>query len=192
MGSVLYLPRGLQRKEASPKAETHRPESILRPGYNACAVARAERVALLVDAEVYFRAFHQAALRARRSITILGWDFNSQTQLHFDPVPEGGPPALLGEFLNYLVKRRRGLHVNVLNWDYPMVFGADREFPPLYGFGWRPARRVRLRYDDTHPVAGSQHQKIVLIDDAVAFVGGIDLTVRRWDTRVANAARRDN
>jgi len=182
MGSVLYLPRGLQRKEASPKAETHRPESILRPGYNACAVARAERVALLVDAEVYFRAFHQAALRARRSITILGWDFNSQTQLHFDPVPEGGPPALLGEFLNYLVKRRRGLHVNVLNWDYPMVFGADREFPPLYGFGWRPARRVRLRYDDTHPVAGSQHQKIVLIDDAVAFVGGIDLTVRRWDT----------
>jgi phosphatidylserine/phosphatidylglycerophosphate/cardiolipin synthase-like enzyme/uncharacterized membrane protein YdjX (TVP38/TMEM64 family) len=182
MGSVLYLHRGLQRKEAPPTAETHGPESILRPGHNAWAVARAERVALLVDAESYFRAFHRAALRATRSITILGWDFNSQAQLHFDPVPEGGPPALLGDFLNYLVRRRRGLHVNVLNWDYPMVFGADREFPPLYGFGWRPARRVRLRYDDTHPVAGSQHQKIVLIDDALAFVGGIDLTVRRWDT----------
>ena len=41
---------------------------------------------------------------------------------------------------------------------------------------------MHLRYDDTHPVAGSQHQKIVLIDDAIAFVGGIDLTVRRWDT----------
>jgi phosphatidylserine/phosphatidylglycerophosphate/cardiolipin synthase-like enzyme/membrane protein DedA with SNARE-associated domain len=145
-------------------------------------VARAERVALLVDAEDYFRAFYQAALRARRSITILGWDFNSQTRLHFDPVDEGGPPALLGEFLNYLVRRHRGLHVNVLNWDYPMVFGADREFPPLYGFGWQPARRVHLRYDDTHPVAGSQHQKIVLIDDKVAFVGGIDLTVKRWDS----------
>ncbi len=89
---------------------------------------------------------------------------------------------MLGDFLNYLVRRRRGLHVNVLNWDYPMVFGADREFPPLYGFGWKPSRRVHLRYDDTHPVAGSQHQKIVLIDDAVAFVGGIDLTVRRWDS----------
>src|SRR4029450_3663923 len=131
---VLDLRRGLQRQEAPPKAETHRPDSILRPGYNACAVARAERPPRLVCAEAYFRAFYQAALRARRSITILGWDFNSQTRLHFDPVPEGGPPALLGEFLNYLVKRRRGLHVNVLNWDYPMVFGADREFPPLYGF----------------------------------------------------------
>jgi phosphatidylserine/phosphatidylglycerophosphate/cardiolipin synthase-like enzyme/uncharacterized membrane protein YdjX (TVP38/TMEM64 family) len=180
MGSVLYLQRGLQRKEPPEPALSG--ESILRPGYNAFAIARAERVALLVDAESYFRAFYQAALRAKRSITILGWDFNSQTQLHYDPVPQGGPPALLGEFLNYLVRRRRGLHVNVLNWDYPMVFGADREFPPLYGFGWKPSRRVHLRYDDTHPVAGSQHQKIVLVDDAVAFVGGIDLTVRRWDS----------
>ena len=159
MGSVLYLQRGLQRKEASLTAATHSPESILRPGYNAFAVARAERVALLIDAEAYFRAFYQAALRAKRSITILGWDFNSQTQLHFDPVPAGGPPALLGAFLNYLVRRRRGLHVNVLNWDYPMVFGADREFPPLYGFGWKPSRRVHLRYDDTHPVAGSHRSR---------------------------------
>jgi len=182
MGSVLFLRRGLQRKEDSPTVTTQRPESILRPGDNVFAVARAERLCVLIDAEAYFRAFHRAALRAKRSITILGWDFNSQTRLHFDPVPEGGPPALLGDFLNYLVRRRRGLHINVLNWDYPMVFGADREFPPLYGFGWRPARRVRLRYDDTHPVAGSQHQKIVLVDDALAFSGGIDLTVRRWDS----------
>jgi phospholipase D1/2 len=155
MGSVVYLHRGPQHKDASLTEATHRPESILRPGYNAFAVARAERIALLIDAEAYFRAFYQAALRAKRSITILGWDFNSQTRLHFDPVPEGAPPALLGEFLNYLVRRRRGLHINVLNWDYPMVFGADREFPPLYGFGWKPSRRVRLKYDDTHPVAGS-------------------------------------
>lgn len=182
MGSVLHLHRGLQRKDSSLSADTNRPESLLRPGYNCYAVARAERVALLVDGEAYFRAFYQAALRAKRSITILGWDFNSQAQLHFDPIAEGGPPALLGEFLNYLVRRRRSLHVHVLNWDYPMVFGTDREFPPLYGFGWKPSRRVHLRYDDTHPVAGSQHQKIVLIDDAIAFVGGIDLTVKRWDT----------
>jgi phosphatidylserine/phosphatidylglycerophosphate/cardiolipin synthase-like enzyme/uncharacterized membrane protein YdjX (TVP38/TMEM64 family) len=180
MGSVLYLNRSAQRAEATPPAD--RPESLLRPGYNCCAVARAERLALLIDAEDYFRAFYQAALRARRSITILGWDFNSQTRLHFDRVAQDDPPALLGEFLNYLVRRRHGLHINVLNWDYPMVFGADREFPPLYGFGWKPARRVRLRYDDTHPVAGSQHQKIVLIDDKLAFVGGIDLTLRRWDS----------
>ncbi|HVL37057.1 MAG TPA: VTT domain-containing protein [Burkholderiales bacterium] len=179
---MLYLRRRLERGQ--PPAHDAPPDtgSILRPGYNCCAIARTGRLAVLVDAQAYFKAFYEAALLARRSITILGWDFNSQTRLHFDPVAEGGPPALLGEFLNYLVRRRRGLHVRVLNWDYPIVFGADREFPPLYGFGWKPHRRVQLRYDDTHPVAGSQHQKIVVIDDALAFSGGIDLTVRRWDT----------
>ena len=32
------------------------------------------------------------------------------------------------------------------------------------------------------PLGSSQHQKIVVIDNAVAFVGGLDLTIRRWDT----------
>jgi phospholipase D1/2 len=182
MGSVLYLDRGARRNGAPPRAqEPQSAATLLRPGYNCWSVARAERVALFVDAADYFKAFYLAALRAKRSIVILGWDFNSQTRLHFDPVEADGPPALLGDFLNYLVRRRHGLHVHVLNWDYPMVFGTDREFPPLYGFGWTPARRVHLRYDDTHPVAGSHHQKIVVIDDSVAFLGGIDLTVRRWD-----------
>ena len=87
MGSVLHLNRGLKHKERALSTRPPDPESLLRPGYNCCAVAHAERVALLVDAEAYFRAFYEAALRARRSITILGWDFNSQTRLHFDPVP---------------------------------------------------------------------------------------------------------
>jgi len=176
MGRVLYL-----QKESRSRRDAAAPETLLRPGYNCSAIAHAERVALLIDAEAYFKAFHAAALRAQRSIMVLAWDFNSRTQLHFDPVAKDGPPALLGDFLNFLVRRRRGLHINILNWDYPMVFGADREFPPLYGFGWTPARRVHLRYDDTHPIAGCQHQKIALFDDALAFVGGIDLTVRRFD-----------
>jgi phospholipase D1/2 len=189
MGSVLYLDGRLRRHaRAEPVkkervAERAAPQSLLRLGYNCWAIARAERVSFIVDAEDYFRAFHQAALRARHSILVLAWDFNSQTRLHYDAVPKDGPPALLGDFLNYLTRRRRGLHVYVLNWDYPMVFGTDREFPPIYGFGWTPARRVHLRYDDTHPVGASQHQKVVVIDDALAFCGGIDLTVRRWDCR---------
>jgi phosphatidylserine/phosphatidylglycerophosphate/cardiolipin synthase-like enzyme/uncharacterized membrane protein YdjX (TVP38/TMEM64 family) len=187
MGSVLYLDGRLRRRarvelvKKERVAERAAPQSLLRLGYNCWAIARAERVALIVDAEDYFRAFYQAALRARCSIFVLAWDFNSQTRLHHDPVPKDGPPAVLGDFLNYITRRRRGLRVHVLNWDYPMVFGTDREFPPIYGFGWTPSRRVHLRYDDMHPVGASQHQKVVLIDDALAFVGGLDLTVRRWD-----------
>jgi phosphatidylserine/phosphatidylglycerophosphate/cardiolipin synthase-like enzyme len=169
-----------------------RPSSLFAVGRNCCAVARASRVGLLVDGEDYFRAFALAAERATRSIAILAWDFHSGTSLRFDP--EDGtdarrgrgrapsPPARLGTFLNWLVRRRRDLQVHILNWRYPIVFGADREIPLRFGLGWRPHRRVHLEYDDTHPLSGAHHQKIVVIDDAIAFIGGIDLTLRRWDT----------
>ena len=187
MGSVLYLDGRLRRRARVQPLRTERktqgaPKSLLRLGYNCWAIARAQRAAFIVDAKDYFEAFYRATLRARRSIVIVGWDFNSQTRLHHDPVAKDGPPALLGDFLNYLTRRRRGLRIHVLGWDYPVLFARDRELPPFYGLGgWTPARHVHLRYDDTHPVGASHHQKIVVIDDAMAFSGGIDLTVRRWD-----------
>jgi phospholipase D1/2 len=158
-----------------------KPQSTLfRPGENCCAVAQADRAAWLIDGAAYFDAFVRAAERAQRSILILAWDFDSRTPLRFDR--DGRPALTLGPFLNTLAKRQRNLHIRVLNWDYPMVFGHDREFPPLYGLSWRPHRRVHFRYDSTHPLAGSHHQKIVVIDDQIAFVGGLDLTNKRWDT----------
>jgi phosphatidylserine/phosphatidylglycerophosphate/cardiolipin synthase-like enzyme len=72
--------------------------------------------------------------------------------------------------------------VKILDWDFPVVFGTGREFSPHTGFSWKPHRRIDFRFDDTHPVAGSHHQKIVIFDDKLAFVGGIDLTNKRWDT----------
>jgi phosphatidylserine/phosphatidylglycerophosphate/cardiolipin synthase-like enzyme/uncharacterized membrane protein YdjX (TVP38/TMEM64 family) len=161
-------------------AVTPAPATLFAPGANCGAVARAERVAFLVDGAAYFEAFVAAALRAERSIVILAWDFDSRTGLCFDD--DGTCRDTLGAFLNRLARRRRRLQIHVLDWDYPMIFGHDREFPPLYGLAWRPHRRVHFRYDDSHPLAGSHHQKIVVIDDRFAFVGGLDLTSRRWDT----------
>ena len=165
----------------SKNSAVDQPQSIFDPGRNCTVVAHANRVATLVDADDYFKTFARAAERATESIIILAWDLDSRTRLHHEESGLSTPP-LLGDFLNFLVKRRRGLHIHVLNWDYPMVFGTNRETRPLYGLGWKPKRRVKLRYDNTHPVGGSQHQKIVVMDDAMAFCGGIDLTCRRWDT----------
>ena len=71
--------------------------SLFRPGRNCYRAARAQRAALLVDGEAYFRAFAHAALRATRSIVIVAWDFHSHTRLHLN---EAGIPELLGDFLN--------------------------------------------------------------------------------------------
>ena len=165
-------------------------DSILQPGINCAEVARARRLSLLVDAQAYFAAFARAAEKAERSILIVGWDFDSRTMLELD---ERGEPVLLGDFLNKLAKRKKRLRIRILDWDFPLVYGKDRELPPpTYGVTWQPHRRIEFRFDDTHPMTGSHHQKIVVIDDKLAFTGGLDLTNKRWDTceHAANDPRR--
>lgn len=161
-------------------ARTREHGDLFELNTNCCALGRTGRVALLVDGANYYRAFVAAARNARHSIMIVGWDFDSRTALSIDA--SGRPTSTLGHFLNELARSRRGLHIRVLEWDYPMIFGADRELSPIYGLSWKPHRRVHFRFDDTHPLAGSHHQKIVVIDDRTAFVGGLDLTTKRWDT----------
>jgi phosphatidylserine/phosphatidylglycerophosphate/cardiolipin synthase-like enzyme/uncharacterized membrane protein YdjX (TVP38/TMEM64 family) len=91
-------------------------------------------------------------------------------------------PVVLGDFLDFLVKRKRGLQIHILDWDFPMIYAMDRETPPIFGLGWQPRRHIHLRFDRNFPTGGSQHQKVIVIDDAVAFSGGLDLAADRWDT----------
>lgn len=152
-------------------------------------MTRAESATVRIDSSSYFRAFMAAALAARESILILGWDFHSRTQLLCEgETLEEDPaaPRLLGDFLNYVAARRRGLRIRILIWDFPSIFGVQREFPFFYGTAvpgaWRPHRRIQVRYDSSHRFGGSHHQKVVVVDDRIAFCGGIDLTRARWDT----------
>jgi phosphatidylserine/phosphatidylglycerophosphate/cardiolipin synthase-like enzyme len=43
--------------------------------------------------------------------------------------------------------------------------------------------RIHTKLDSFHPTGASHHQKIVVIDDCLAFCGGIDMTDERWDKR---------
>lgn len=136
---------------------------------------------MLVDAADYFRAVRAAIRNARHSVFILSWDIDSRTRL----VPEGandGYPETLGDFLHAVVAARPGLHVYVLNWDYAMLYALEREWLPVYKLDWLTHQRLAFRMDARHPIGASHHQKVVVIDDALAFVGGLDLTRCRWDT----------
>jgi phosphatidylserine/phosphatidylglycerophosphate/cardiolipin synthase-like enzyme/uncharacterized membrane protein YdjX (TVP38/TMEM64 family) len=156
-------------------------EGLLVPGRNCWRMEPARRLAFLIDGAAYFSALRASIRQAKRSVFILGWDIDSRIRL----VPDGandGFPEELGAFLNEVVKRRPHLRMYVLSWDFAMVFAMDREWMPLYKLDWRTHRRLSFRLDDKHPTGASHHQKIVAIDDAVAFVGGLDLTHCRWDT----------
>jgi phosphatidylserine/phosphatidylglycerophosphate/cardiolipin synthase-like enzyme/uncharacterized membrane protein YdjX (TVP38/TMEM64 family) len=154
---------------------------ILVPGRNCWRVERASRVAFLVDGEAYFGAVRSALAQARRSIFILGWDIDSRMRLVRGGATDGLPEPL-GDFLNAVIARQRGLRGYVLSWDFAMLYAMEREWLPIYKLEWSTHRRLSFRLDDQHPVGASQHQKLVVVDDAVAFVSGYDLTRSRWDT----------
>ncbi len=155
--------------------------TILIPGRNCWRLAAANRIAFLIDGAAYFAAVRAAMREARESILILGWDVDSRVRLG-EPDDADGLPAELGEFLNALVVRRRGLHAYVLTWDFHSLFAFEREWFPRYKLGWRTDRHVHFRLDGVHPPGASHHQKVVVIDDVLAFLGGFDLTRCRWDT----------
>ena len=155
------------------------PSSILEAGRNCWRLDPADRAAFLIDGAAYYRAFREAAKQAERSIMILGWDFDSRIRMVGDGESDGFPPRL-GDFVQALLARRRTLQVHVLIWDFHLVYAFEREWWPLSAL--RAHRRLHFRMDGTHPVGASHHQKVVVVDDAVAFVGGLDLAQCRWDT----------
>jgi len=154
---------------------------ILAPGRNCWRVEHVRRAKLLIDGAAYFAALRQVMAAARKSIFVIGWDIDSRILLHPDD-RDDGLPLPLGEFLDALAARCGTLEIHVLTWDFAMLYALDREFLPIYSLGWRTHRRLHFHMDDCHPPGGSHHQKIVVVDDAVAFVGGIDLSKNRWDT----------
>jgi uncharacterized membrane protein YdjX (TVP38/TMEM64 family)/phosphatidylserine/phosphatidylglycerophosphate/cardiolipin synthase-like enzyme len=93
-----------------------------------------------------------------------------------------GYPEPLGKFLHAVVAERPALHAYVLNWDFAMLYALEREWLPQYKREWKTDQRLSFRMDGMHPIGASHHQKVVVVDDQLAFVGGLDLTRARWDT----------
>ncbi|MEE3850098.1 phospholipase D-like domain-containing protein [Gordonia sp. LSe1-13] len=157
-----------------------RADSLFVPGVNCCEIAHADRLACVIDAADYFRIAKSAMLGARRRIMLIGWDFDTRIELEPDgPTLDG--PNKLGDFLNWLPKNRPDLEIYLLKWSVGAVTALTRGMAPIFVLNWLNHPRVHLQIDTRHPLRGAHHQKIVVIDDAIAFCGGIDMTVDRWD-----------
>lgn len=156
---------------------------VLREGRTCWRLVRAERVAFLVDGESYFAAVADAIENAERSVWIIGWDLNTRVRLRRRE--DGGDGSdRLADLLLAALRRRRRLRVRILEWDFAIIYAVERELLPLLTskLGIKTHRRLHFRTDNQHPVGASHHQKIVVVDDRVAFSGGLDLTHCRWDT----------
>lgn len=154
---------------------------MLETGRNCWRIERAGKAALIVDAADYFRLARQAMAGARRQILLIGWDFDTRIELARETEDDG--PCELGAFLSWLPEKTPGLAIHILKWNLGSVKLLARGTTVLRIGRWATRRDVHFKLDGAHPVGASHHQKIVVIDDKLAFCGGIDMTGDRWDTR---------
>jgi phosphatidylserine/phosphatidylglycerophosphate/cardiolipin synthase-like enzyme len=150
-------------------------DQIVKVGVNAWRAALAERVGFMVDGAAYFTALDEAFRAARRTIWIVGWDFNPDIHLRPDR-----PNETLGQLLRALVEANEALEVRILVWAMGPIY-SGKSLSLFSENSWSAHPRIHLRFDRRHAIRGSHHQKFVAIDDQLAFIGGIDLTHKRWD-----------
>ena len=160
-------------------------DRLFAEGRNCWRVVNAEALTFLIDGEAYFQAFQEAVGTAEDQILISGWDVDSRMAL--GGTGDERPDSRLGPFLDALMRRKPRVQAFLLNWDFSLLFALEREPFPAFKLGWRTHKRLHFHLDNHHPPAGSHHQKIVVVDDRIAFAGGLDLTIHRWDTRAHDA-----
>ncbi|MGY4710603.1 phospholipase D-like domain-containing protein [Mycolicibacterium sp. CBM1] len=160
-------------------------DAILVAGQTCWRTAVADRYAPIVDGAEYLATVKAAMLRAHHRIIVIGWDFDSRMTFEAGTPTLPGPNSL-GLFLHWLLWTHPQLRVYLLKSNLRLLPAFDG-----FWFGVTPvgllnqltSKRLHLAVDGAHPTGAVHHQKIVVIDDVVAFCGGIDLTLGRWDTR---------
>jgi phospholipase D1/2 len=151
---------------------------LLTEGRTCWRVGTARRAAVLQDGDAYFAAVSDSLRKAKRSILIAGWEIDTRVKLQRK---DGNRHGRLNTLLRRLLEKNPTLEIYILVWDYSVFYAMERDPLSSLRLGLPPHKRLHYHTDNEHPMVGSHHQKIVVVDGAVAYSGGLDLTKRRWD-----------
>ena len=141
------------------------------------------RITPLIDGDAYFTRLHAALTGAQQYVYITGWCMTP-----YVPLLRRNAADLLGtRLLDILSETAARVPVRILLWA-----GAPFVIQPTKSVV-RATQRIfqecatgdlRCALDDTAPMSHCHHQKTIVIDGELAFVGGMDLTTfsgDRWD-----------
>jgi phosphatidylserine/phosphatidylglycerophosphate/cardiolipin synthase-like enzyme len=133
-------------------------------------VRRGNSLRVLVDGAEALSEVQAAILGAQRSVHIAGWHCSPGFRL------VQGPDSLtLRELLATVAHR---VPVRVLMWGGPPlpVFTPTRRTVRAAAAGLMDGTSVECALDTREFTMHCHHEKVVVVDDRIAFVGGIDLT----------------
>jgi len=128
------------------------------------------RLDVLIDGAQALPAIAEALQGAKSHVHIAGWHVSP----HFELV-RGERPVVLGALLAELAER---VDVRVLVWagaPVPAFHPTRKEVQTTVEQLVR-GTRIRCRLDPREHPFHCHHEKLVVVDDEVAFVGGIDMT----------------
>jgi phosphatidylserine/phosphatidylglycerophosphate/cardiolipin synthase-like enzyme len=161
-----------------------RDDRLLIPGRTCWRVAHADQFACVIDAADYFKHVKAAMLRAQHRIMLIAWDLDARMTFERGAKTLPGPNQL-GAFLYWMLRKRPALEIYLLKSNlrlFPVFDGIWFGLTPVALMNQITSKRMHFAVDGAHPPGSVHHQKIAVIDDAVAFCGGVDLTIGRWDT----------
>ena len=92
-------------------------------------------------------------------------------------------PSVVSDLLAWKAEQNPDIKIYLLRWDSSLAFFAQREMWAKEVWEEKTPDNVETQLDDTIPMGGSQHQKIIVVDDELVFSGGMDISTNRWDTR---------
>jgi phospholipase D1/2 len=157
-------------------------KTILKQKQNYWRIGKTISNGLLIDAKDYYRAFFEAAAEAKHCIFLAGWQFNSDVRLLRGKDAQGcDTDVRLLPYLNELCEKNPHLTIYILAWDFMELLGFEREWRQEKLFNQSKPGRIKFLFDSRHAIGASHHQKLVVIDKNLAFVGGLDLCQKRFD-----------
>nr|QQZ51764.1 hypothetical protein JKL49_13195 [Phenylobacterium glaciei] len=126
---------------------------------------------MFVDVEDYFSAVMSAISKATRSVHVLGWAFHPMTA--FEPQIDcaDADNSRIAEFLKATALKRPELDIRILCWKAALPIAVTQDFYPQRAAKEFRGTTIGYHLDGRLPVGASHHQKVVVVDDAVAFCG---------------------
>lgn len=155
------------------------PMNVCAQHRNVWCIDKINHLGFLLDADKYYSAFFEVAPQAKKNIFITAWEMESKLNLgKISPKF----PSDLRKYFSYLVTQNTELKIKILCWKPGLYLKFSRE--RLTEWKWRQLGHPRVNFkNDRSPYAfGSFHEKLVLIDNSCGFLGGMDISVNRWDT----------
>ncbi len=154
--------------------------SLFAKGRNCFAETSVDAAHLVVDTGNYYAEAYEVLRKARHAVYILGWDFHSQISL-LPGEEDADPPAELLGLLRAITEKTPDLQIYILVWYANPFYSLDREKFIRFKMLEESFANVHLVFDNELPISASHHQKILVVDDTIAYCGGMDFTDARWD-----------